>query len=177
MNHPPATVFSPVAWHMPDGRMLTLRHIRVDDTTILTSFVRGLSFGTRYFRYGHGDHAFSADEILRICTPDPRECVHLLVVETSGAAETIVASARIIFEATGAACEVAITVADDWQLRGGGKRLINALFEQAKARGHIEMHGRILGTNRRMIEFMRRCGFTIGNSAEGPSLKVARISL
>jgi acetyltransferase len=162
---------------MPDGTELTLRHINAGDVKILNSFVRGLSFGTRYFRYGQGDLEFTEDEFLRICSPNPRECVHLLVVKPDRAVETVVASARIVFEEEGTACEVAITVADTWQLHGIGKRLMNALFGQAKARGHTEMYGRILGTNRRMIEFMRRCGFDINNGPEGPSLKIARIGL
>ncbi len=171
------TEFSPVSWQTSDGTGLTLRHITADDGNILMSFVNGLSFGTRYFRYGHGDREFSPDKIQNLCMPNPSERVHFLVLKANGEGETVVASARIIFEENGASCEVAITVADAWQLHGIGKRLIDALFVEAKARNLTEMHGEILSTNRRMIEFMRRRGFAINNSPETPSLKIAQINL
>ncbi len=177
MIHPPSPDFSPVAWTTSDGTALTLRPIRADDYPIMDAFVRGLSFGTRYFRYGHGDLEFTPEELRRICSPDPRECVHLLILKKDAAADSVVASARIVFEAGASTCEVALTVADAWQLRGVGKRMINALFNEARTRGMTEMHARILASNRRMIEFMRRRGFAIADSADGPSVKMATLAL
>ena len=174
MTEPTPPEFLPLAWTTPNGTALTLRQIRADDVALLTAFVGGLSYGARYFRYGRGDIEFTAEEFRHICTPNPRECVHLLVVKSDGAESTVVASARIVFAEGDAACEVATTVADAWQLHGIGKRLIDALFDQARVRNMTEMHGRILASNRRMIEFMRRRGFAIADSAEGPSLKIAR---
>ena len=47
----------------------------------------------------------------------------------------------------------------------------------AKLEGITEVRGRILASNRRMIEFMRRRGFTVSDSAEGAALKIASIHL
>lgn len=167
---------SDISWKANDGTALTLRHVRAEDAAILMSFVRGLSFGARYFRYGHGDVEFSEDEILRVCTPDPNECVHLLVLKIERGTESVIGSARIVFEAGGSACEIAIAVTDAWQRRRIGSRLMNALFESARRRGIKEFRAQILASNRRMIEFMRRRGFTISDSIDGPSLKIAVIA-
>jgi acetyltransferase len=154
-----------------------LRHVRGEDAGNLGSFVRGLSFGARYFRYGHGDIEFSKDEILLVCNPDPQECVHLLALNIGKGKETVVGSGRIVFEASGANCEVAIAVTDAWQGRGVGKRLIEALFESARRRGLKKMHARTLASNQRMIAFLRGRGFTISDSAEGAAVKLASIAL
>jgi acetyltransferase len=167
----------PIEWTAADGTGLTLRHICADDVGILMSFVRGLSFGTRYFRYGHGDIEFGADEALRTCTPNPRECVHLLVVKAGSGTDVVIGSGRIVYPAAGTKCEVALAVTDAWQKRGIGECLMDALCAQAKDRNMLEMHGKILASNRRMIKFMRGRGFAISDSADGPSVKVATISL
>lgn len=166
-----------VAWTASDGTALTLRHVRGEDVDNLIAFVRGLSFGARYFRYGHGDIEFSKDEILLVCNPDPQQCDHLLVLKVEHGKESVVGSGRIVFEAGGTNCEVAIAVTDAWQGRGVGKRLIEELFESARRRGLREMHAQTLASNRRMIAFLRGRGFTISDSAEGAAVKLASIAL
>ena len=89
----------------------------------------------------------------------------------------VVASARILFEENATSCEVAISVADAWQLHGIGKRLMDALLAQARTHHRTGMHGMIPSNNRRRINFMRRRDFEINNSAEGASLKIARLVL
>lgn len=54
---------------------------------------------------------------------------------------------------------------------------MNALLECAKSQGLQEMAGRILASNRDMLQFARGCGFTISDSAEGDWMKTASIDL
>ena len=177
MNPPRSEDPPPVSWHASDGETLLLRPIRADDATLISAFVRGLSFGARYFRFGRGDYDLTEEEVVRLCSPNPDACVHLLVLQRSDEGEAIVGSARIVFEAGSPAAELAITVKDEWQARGVGKRLVDALLANARQRGLAEVHARILGTNAGMIEFMHRCGFAVEDSAEGAWLKVARMRL
>jgi GNAT superfamily N-acetyltransferase len=167
----------PVDWSADDGTLLKLRPIRAEDAGILMSFVRGLSYGARYFRFGHGDIEFSKDEVLRTCTPDPQECVHLIVLKIGDGADEVIASGRIVFAPGGTQCEVALAVTDKWQKRGIGDRLLDALCESATDRKITAMYGKILASNRRMIKFMRGRGFEISDSDAGPSIKIATIGL
>ena len=166
-----------VKWTASDGTVLALRNLRETDVDFLARFVKELSFGTRYFRFGRGDIEFNQEEIREVCTPNPDERIHLLVLKIEDGAETIIGSGRIVFERGSAIGEIEIAVTDAWQRRRIGKRLIEALLERAKSEGIAEVHGRILASNRRMLEFMRRRGFTISNSAEGAALKIAKICL
>lgn len=168
---------SPVVWTTDDGAVLTLRHIRADDVGLLKSFVRGLSFGSRYFRYGHGDIEFGDEHFLRVCTPDPDQCVHFLVLKREGGSETVLGSARIVFESGDTRCEVVIAVTDKWQSHGIGQRLMDALIESARLRGLKKMQAHILASNRRMIKFMQGQGFETADSDEGPSVKIATMAL
>jgi acetyltransferase len=167
----------PIEWSAEDGTRLAIRNVLAGDAAILMSFVRGLSFGARYFRFGHGDIEFSAEDMLRVCTPDPNECEHLLILKITDKSPVVIASGRIVFPRAGTTCEVALAVIDAWQKRGIGASLLNALFGLARDRGLREMHGRILASNRRMIKFMRDHGFKIADSDEGPAVKIASISL
>ena len=163
----------PPAWTAEDGTALAIRPIRPQDVGRMRAFLGGLSYGSRYFRFGTGEPRFTDEEALRVCTPDPRECIHLVVVRAGNGAEEIVASARIVFESAGTACEFAIAVRDEWQGRGVGRRLLNALMASARGRAHTEMRARVLATNTGMIRFLEKCGFEVGDSAEGPGVRLA----
>ena len=166
-----------VTWTTSDGSVLALRNLRASDVDILATFVKELSFGTRYFRFGRGDIEFNHEEIRAVCAPKPDERIHLLILKIENEAETIVGSGRIVFESGSTIGEIEIAVTDAWQRRRIGKRLIEALLEGARRKGITEVRGRILASNRRMIEFMRRRGFTVSDSTEGAALKIARIDL
>ena len=177
MNQDIAGEQRPIKWTTADGTHLALRNLRASDVDLLATYVKELSFGTRYFRFGRGDIEFNHEEILAVCTPQPDERIHLLVLKVENGAETIIGSGRIIFKDGSTIGEIEIAVTDAWQRRRIGKRLIEALLEGARRKGITEVHGRILASNRRMIEFMRRRGFTVSDSAEGAALKIARIRL
>ena len=66
MNTAVSDVIAPAIWTLRDGTVLTLRHICATDIELMVSFVRGLSFGARYFRFGHGDIEFSDGPARRI---------------------------------------------------------------------------------------------------------------
>jgi len=164
-------------WITRDGTQMELRPIQDGDANLLMPFVKRLSFGTRYFRYGRGNFELREDEIQRVCHPDPEGCVHLLVLMRTAAAQAVVGSGRIVFEAGAKSCELAITVTDSWQRHGVGRHLLEALIEAARCKGQTQMWARILATNRPMIEFLSRRGFVVSDHGDGTALKIARLAL
>ena len=143
----------------------------------MLDFLRGLSFGSRYFRFGSGGRNFTEAELRRVCNPDPAEVVHFVVVHHAAEGDQVVGSARIALENDGASCELGVVVGDRWQARGIGKVLVEALIAAAKGRGLKEMHANIQATNRPMVRFATELGFRVGDSSQGAGIKRAALQL
>ena len=167
----------PKVWKTDDGTVLTLRRLGESDTQNLIAFVKGLSVSARYFRFGQGDYDPGLDDALRVCRLDQEQGLHLIVVTPKDAGETVVGSARYVIQPDRISCEFVIVVADKWNHHGVGHQLMSALLTRAKSQSLRKMYGRILASNRDMIEFVRGCGFEISDSSEGHWLKIASINL
>jgi acetyltransferase len=83
--------------------------------------------------------------------------------------------ARYVLEADGRSCEFALVVADAWQGRSIGRRLMEKLIGVARARGLERLYGDVLSTNHRMLEFCARLGFTLGRNPDDAT--VTRVTL
>lgn len=157
--------------------MVRLRPIAPTDAGRLAAFAHGLSFGTRYFRFGHGDIRFSEEEIARLCDPDPAVCRHFIVVTDEDGAEILIASARFYIQGDGESCEMAIVVADAWQGSRVAHRLITTLIRSARDCGLKRMYVRVLATNTRMLKFARRHAFAVTSGTDDAAIKVLSLLL
>lgn len=90
--------------------------------------------------------------------------------------ETLIGVARYVLDKDGRAAEFAVVVADAWQGRGIGKRLMAKLIDTARRRGVKRLYGDILATNRPMIELVRSLGFQL-HRHEDPTLTRAALAL
>ena len=116
-------------WVTGNGIPVTLRAISPEDVAISKDFLAGLSFGTRYFRFGRGDFQYTDDELRRLCTPAPGERAQFIAIARCDGVDRMIGSARYVVEADGRTCEMAIVVNDDWQGHGVGRRLMGALID------------------------------------------------
>jgi len=90
--------------------------------------------------------------------------------------EKLIGVARYVRDKKIEAAEFAIVVADAWQGRGIGKRLLDKLIDAARRHGLKRLYGDILGTNRPMLELVRKLGFTLTRH-EDPTLTRATLPL
>ena len=164
-------------WIGAAGTRFELRPIEASDFPLLESFARRLSFRTRYFRFGRGSFELGADQIRRLCNPDPAYSVHLIVINEAKAQPSIVGFGRIVYEPGEKQSELTLTVSDSWQRRGVGRRLLDHLIEAARQRGDSKITARILATNQPMLALVTRHGFTLSNSDQGPEVKFAQLCL
>jgi acetyltransferase len=77
----------------------------------------------------------------------------------------------------GKSCEFALVVADEWQHRGIGSRLMKALIASARQQGFSRMNGEILSTNINMQRLAEELGFKLRNDPDDPGVKLASKSL
>jgi acetyltransferase len=68
-------------------------------------------------------------------------------------------------------------VADAWQHKGIGSRLMSELIEAARQRGFRSMTGEILAGNNHMLQLAGNLGFHVRTSADDPGIKVATRAL
>ncbi|MGH8691246.1 MAG: GNAT family N-acetyltransferase [Burkholderiales bacterium] len=154
---------------------MTLRPLRREDHDIEFAFVSGLSPETRSNRLLGGAKAITRDYIESLVTVDYSRDMALAATAMLGG-ETLIGVARYVLDASNESAEFAIVVADAWQGRGVGTRLMRKLIEVARRRGLKRLYGDILATNRPMLELMRKLGFTLGRH-EDPTLTRASLDL
>jgi acetyltransferase len=93
-----------------------------------------------------------------------------------GGGETLIGVARYVADRDRQAAEFAIVVADAWQGRGIGSRLMVLLIEAARRRGLKRLYGDILAMNRPMIAMVMKLGFQLRRH-EDPTLTRATLEL
>lgn len=161
-------------WQLADGTNITLRPIRPEDAAIEQSFVRDLSAESRYFRFMQGLNELTQEMLVRFTQLDyNRELALIAVLERDDGGETELAVARYVINPDGQSCEFALVVADAWQHKGIGSRLMTELMEAARQRGLHAMSGEILAGNRTMLELATALGFAVHASPEDPGIRVA----
>ncbi len=168
---PPYPVELVQNWTLRDGTRIVIRPIRPEDRQIEKDFVRDLSDESRYFRFFNAVRDLSETALTRFTQVDYDRALALIAVICENGRETQVGVARYAVNRDGRRCEFAIAVADAWQRKGIGSKLMNSLMDAARRRGVEIMEGWILSGNARMLALMNGLGFTIDASAGDPSLR------
>jgi len=150
-------------------RLLRARHavrirpIRSTDGEELQAFVRGLSERARYLRFFRPLRELPPRMLRQLVEADGVTERVLVAVEGNAGGARLVALAQTALEADGG-CEFALVIADDWQGRGLGRRLLRALVAAAGAAGVTQIRGEVLRENRAMLKLARALGFSVASS-------------
>jgi acetyltransferase len=143
------------------GAPVTIRPLRPDDESIELEFVTGLSDASRYNRLLGGAIKISDEYIRRLTRIDWSHEAAFAAITMLGDRESIIGVARYVATDAGEDCEFALVLADAWQGRGIGRRMLEKLIAVAARRGIKRMHGDILSTNARMLSLVRKLGFNL----------------
>lgn len=148
-----------------------IRPVEADDAAEVARFVRELSPLSKQRRFHAGIRELSPDLLLRFTRPRlDQECV-LLAMAIEDGDEVCIGEARYALADDGAqGHEFALAVADRWQGRGIGRRLLCALRAQADRRGIDRLHGDVLRDNLPMLALASRLGFTVRRHPADPRL-------
>jgi acetyltransferase len=159
------------SWALRDGTRIVIRPIRPEDRQIEKDFVRNLSDESRYFRFFNALRDLSETALTRFTQVDYDREMALIAVICENGRETEIGVARYAINTDGRSCEFAIVVADAWQRKGIGSKLIHSLMDAARSRGLEIMEGWVLAGNTRMLALMDGLGFIVDASAGDPSLR------
>ena len=160
-----------------DGTAVTLRPIRPDDAELEQAFVRNLSDESRYYRFMDTVRELSPKMLSHFTRVDYDRHMALIVVTDRNNRETQIAVARYVADDDRRGCEFAIVVADAWQHKGVGTQLMQALMAAARASGIRVMHGEVLASNHKMLQFMTRVGLSSHFDEQDPHTMRVEINL
>jgi acetyltransferase len=159
-------------WQLPDGTDITIRPIRPEDAEIEQAFVRKLSPEAKYFRFMESLQELSREMLVRFTQLDyQRELAFIATTKMHGR-EVELGVARYFTNPDGESGEFALVVADDWQRKGIGTRLMSCLIEAAREKGFRTLQGEVLANNPKMLHLMAKLGFTSRLSTDEPGVMV-----
>lgn len=159
------------------GAAVTLRPLRPEDADIETAFVEGLSAETRANRLLGGAIKVTPEYIARLTQVDFTRDMALAATVMLEGHETLIGVARYALASDARSCEFALVVADAWQGRGIGRRMLQKLIAVAAARGVVRIYGDTLATNRGMLGLAQALGFALARHPDEPYLTRVTLDL
>ena len=173
-------------WPLPGGGEYSVRPIRPDDAHMLQDLMAHLSPESRYFRFVSSITELPPTMLARFTLIDyDREMALVAVVKERHAAadgeftetERIVGVSRYITNPDQSSCEFALVVADDFNGKGMGSRLMLSIMDAARDKGLSEIDGLVLANNPGMLKLMRSLGFSVKAFPEDPDFKLVTHAL
>jgi acetyltransferase len=170
----PSELVETLDWH---GEKIVVRPIRPEDEQQHRQFVLRLRPEDVRLRFFYSRRELPRSELARLTQIDYDREMALIAVQREGGARKEVAVCRYITLPDGKSCEFAIVVADEWQSRGLGARMMTRLMEVAAASGLETMVGYVATENTGMLELCAGLGFTIEAEPDDPHTRRVRRGL
>jgi acetate---CoA ligase (ADP-forming) len=150
-----------------DGTTLRLRSPRAADTAALVAFFERLSEQSLYYRF-HGFQSVGKKLVEPFLDPDWRERGHLI----GELGDDVIALASYVRLRDPKAAEVAFLVADDFQRRGIGTRLLEQLAARAAGVGIERFVAEVLAENTQMLRVFEAVGFESTRKLQSGNVEV-----
>lgn len=154
-------------WLLEDGTPVLLRPIRPEDEVLVKELLENCSEQTRYFRYFHLIKSFPHSFLIRFTQNDYDREIGLAAFGVPPNPEVMMGVGRLVMAPEGETAEFAVIVADPWQGRGLGEKLIARVREIAQDNGVKSLWGEVLAENVPMLGLVKKMGFTIHSREEG----------
>ena len=148
-------------WTLLSGQSLSVRPVRHDDGELEQAFVRALSVESKYQRMLSGGVKVTREWIDSMTHIDYRRHMAFAVIAKSDGVEQFAGVGRYVVDASNSSADIALVVADAWQRKGLGRRLLETLLEHAASAGITEATGVVLSTNVAMLRLARSMGFAV----------------
>jgi acetyltransferase len=177
-------------WPLRGGGEYVVRPIHPDDASMLQDLVQRLSPESRYSRFVSSIRELSPAMLARFTLIDYDREMALVAVyrerspKSGGGlsgviteADRIVGVSRYITNPDQSSCEFSLVVADDFNGKGLGSRLMESIMDLARDKGLSEIDGLVLANNAGMLKLMKSLGFAIKRFAEDPDFKLVTHAL
>ncbi len=173
-------------WPLRGGGEYTIRPIHPGDAQLLQALVQNLSPESRYFRFVSSLRELPASLLSRLTLIDYDREMALVAIHRERVTDAqgevtvkkrIVGVSRYITNPDKTSCEFSLLVADDFNGKGLGSRLMLSIMEEARDKGLDEIEGLVLAHNTGMLRLMKGLGFTAKPFPDDPDFKLVTHSL
>ena len=149
------------------GSPVTIRTMQPADREIERRFVRELSPTSRYYRFHSALKELTPAMLERFTNVNYPDEMALIATIPEGSGEREIGVARYARYPGTDRAEIAVVVADAWQGKGVGARLLLDLRSLAFAAGIRHFEASVLPGNKRMLELARALGFVVRTTGPG----------
>ena len=154
-----------------DGSTLRLRAPTESDRDSLVRFFQQLSERSLYLRF-HGSPTIDERLVSPVLDPDWVDRGALMGSVVESGEERVVALANYVRLRDPLTAEVAFAVADAFQGRGIGTRLVEQLAARAAGHGIERFIGEVMADNAAMIKVFEGVGFEVARTFEGGEVEM-----
>ncbi len=154
-------------WLLEDGTPALLRPMRPEDEPLVSEFLSKCSEETIYFRYFHLIKRWTHEMLIRFTQNDYDRELGLMAIGQPPGPEEMLGVGRLVMAADRSTAEFALIVADPWQGKGLGEKLIERVIEVARENGVQVLWGEVLAENVPMLSLVKKMGFAIGAREDG----------
>jgi acetyltransferase len=162
-------------WMLRDGTPVLLRPMKPEDEPLVSDFLSKCSEETIYFRYFKLIKKWTHEMLIRFTQNDYDRELGLMAIGQPPGPEVMMGVSRMAMAADRSSAEFAVIIADPWQGKGLGPKLVERITEIARHQGVKILHGDVLAQNQPMLEMVKRLGFSLRKDAEGGTYRVEMI--
>ena len=148
-------------WRCRDGTEVLIRPIRPEDEPLHEALIKSLSEASMRARFFTVIKEITHEMLVRFCNIDYDREIAIVAEYNDVKGKRIVGVGRLILSPGRDTGEFALLVADDFQGKGLGLKLLDMLIGIARDKKLKSMFGITLATNKKMINLARRLGFKI----------------
>jgi acyl-CoA hydrolase/ribosomal protein S18 acetylase RimI-like enzyme len=153
-----------------DGFRLFLRPLKLTDEPLLRSLFYQLSPESIHYRFFQLIKTMPHEKLQEFLRIDYEADMALVVLTSSSAEDAeMLGIAHYLKDSRTNFAEAAFLVRDDWQGKGVGTQLMNALVEAARSHGIAGFTADVLADNRSMLQVFHKCGYPVESRLEGSS--------
>jgi acetyltransferase len=159
-------------WMLRDGTPVLMRPMKAEDEPLVADFLGRCSEDTIYFRYFRLIKRWTHEMLIRFTQNDYDREIGLMAIRQPPGPELMLGVCRLVMDADHEAGEFAVIIADPWQGKGLGPKLLEGVIAIARDQGVRRLHGDILSQNQPMLELVKRMGFTFKKEPKAQSVRV-----
>ena len=159
-------------WMMRDGTPVLLRPMKPEDEPLVSDFLGKCSEDTLYFRYFKLIKRWTHEMLIRFTQNDYDRELGLMAIGQPPGPEVMMGVSRLVMDANRESAEFAVIIADPWQGKGLGPKLLERVISIAREQGVKVLWGEVLATNQPMLEMVKRLGFSTKRQPESQTFRV-----